>query len=198
MSHQPQHYRFHELLQQVRQGSHEAARELYDQYLTHVIRGVRKRLWSRMRSKYDSQDFAQQVWASFFDDRDQLPDFPTPEALVTYLKNMAMNKVLTETRQLRAQRRDVQQERCFERTAAVGRLPASRDPTPSAEAAYNEQYDRLVEQQPALIKQVVELRLCGKTYDEIAAELNVDESTARHAINRLRSARQVENATHNR
>lgn len=177
---------FRVLLRQVQHGSPEAARELYETYVEHVLCSVRSRLWQRMRSKYDSQDFSQQVWASFFDDRERLPDFDTPEALVSYLVGMAFHKVSDEGRQLQAQKRDMQREERIDlHSPLTGPHPASRDPTPSAVAVYHEQYDRLVEQQPPRIRRIVELRLSGKTFEEIAAELDIDESTARRVIKRL-------------
>jgi len=78
MSDDSRQHHFQALLRQVQHGSPEAARELYDTYVNHVLRGVRVRLWHRMRSKYDSQDFVQQVWASFFDEPERLPDFESP------------------------------------------------------------------------------------------------------------------------
>lgn len=183
MSDEIRNQHFQALLRQVQQGSHEAARELYETYVDHVLRGVRVRLWHRMRSKFDSQDFVQQVWASFFDGRERLPDFDTPEALVNYLLGMAYNKVTGEGRHLQTQKHDIQREQRI--ATAAGPHPVSRDPTPSAVAVYHEQYDRLVDRQPPRVKRIVELRLDGKTFEEIAAELEIDESTARRVIKRL-------------
>jgi RNA polymerase sigma-70 factor (ECF subfamily) len=192
MSDQTRHHHFQALLEQVQQGSHEAARELYETYVQHVLRGVRLRLWQRMRSRFDSQDFAQQVWASFFVDPENLPNFKTPEDLVNYLMSMAFNKVAGEGRHLMTQKNNIQREtRIDAMTTAGGPHPASRDPTPSAVAVYNEEYDRLVEGQPLSVRRIIERRMEGKTFDEIAAELEIDESTARRVIKRLRQQEQL-------
>ena len=61
-----------------------AAKELYDTYVAHVLRCVRNRMWHRLRSKFDSQDFVQQVWASFFVGETKLPDFQTPDDLIEW------------------------------------------------------------------------------------------------------------------
>lgn len=189
MSDETRHDHFQALLRQVQQGSHTAARELYDTYVEHVLRGVRARLWHRMRTRFDSQDFVQQVFASFFDEPKNLPDFETPEALVAYLLGMASNKVRTAGRRLTAQRQDIHREERIDATpAAAGPHPVSRDPTPSAVAVYHEEYGRLVEDQRPSVRRVVELRLSGKTFEEIAAELGIDERTARRAIKRLQAA----------
>src|SRR5215211_2626321 len=76
---------FRELLTRAQQGSEDAARELYEKYVAHVLRCVRNRMWRRLRSKFDSQDFVQSVWKSFFHDGGKLPDFQTPADLMSYL-----------------------------------------------------------------------------------------------------------------
>jgi RNA polymerase sigma-70 factor (ECF subfamily) len=188
MSDETRHDHFQGLLRQVQEGSHEAARELYDTYVEHVIRSVRLRLWQRMRSRFDSQDFAQQVWASFFVEPGTLPSFRTPEELVNYLMGMAFHKVSGEGRHMLTQKNNIQRETRIDTMAtATGPHPASRDPTPSAVAVYREQYDRLVESQPPQVRKIVERRVEGMTFDEIAAELDIDESTARRVIKRLQA-----------
>src|SRR5437773_11978642 len=89
---------FQELLREAQAGSEAAAKELYDTYVAHVLRCVRNRMWHRLRSKFDSQDFVQQVWASFFVGETKLPDFQTPDDLIAYLIRLATNKVVMEGR----------------------------------------------------------------------------------------------------
>src|ERR1051326_6827453 len=84
MNEQHDNQRFRALMRAAEGGSEEAARELYETYVKYVLRCVRHRLWHRLRSKFDSQDFVQQVWASFFDDRGSLPEFETREDLIAY------------------------------------------------------------------------------------------------------------------
>jgi RNA polymerase sigma-70 factor (ECF subfamily) len=110
----------------------------------------------------------------------------TPEELANWLRALASNKVTDEGRQLQTQKRDVAREvRIDEHAALAGPHPASRDPTPSAVAVYHEQLERLVVQQPPKVRRVVELKMQGLTYDEIATALGMDERTARRAIKRL-------------
>jgi RNA polymerase sigma factor (sigma-70 family) len=178
---------FRSLLAQVQQGSDEAARELYETYVKYVLKCVRHKLWHKMRSQFDSQDFVQQVWASFFDERRNLPDFQTPEDLTNYLLAMTRNKVAAAGRRRRAQKRDMELEiRIEEENDLVGPHPASRDPTPSAVAVAAETRQRLVELQPQQVRTIAQLRAAGHTFAEIAAELAIDESTARRAIRQLR------------
>jgi len=186
MSDEQRHDHFQSLLRQVQAGSDEAARQLYETYVKHVLRVVRHRMWHRLRSQYDSADFVQQVWASFFDVRHTLPDFQTPEDLVNYLLAMARNKVAMAGRARQAAKRDIDLEIRIEEESLLAGPRAARDPTPSSVAIAGEQYDRLVTQQPLNVREVAELRIEGRTFDEIAEELAIDESTARRKIQQLK------------
>src|SRR6478672_13692675 len=101
---------FQELLREAQAGSEAAAKELYETYVSHVLRCVRNRMWHRLRSKFDSQDFVQQVWASFFVGDGRLPDFETPDDLIAYLVRLAMKKGVMEGRRGRAARTDARRE----------------------------------------------------------------------------------------
>jgi hypothetical protein len=57
---------FQTLLKGIRAGSQDAARQMLAIYGKHVLRVIRRRLHKRLRAKFDSGDFAQSVWASFF------------------------------------------------------------------------------------------------------------------------------------
>lgn len=187
MIEQTDNQRFRALMRAAEDGSEEAARELYETYVKYVLRCVRHKLWHRLRSKFDSQDFVQQVWASFFDDRGQLPDFQTPEDLIAYLRAMAENKVANEGRLRQLAKRDMGLEvPVHEDSDTVGQHPATRLPTPSAVAVFNESFDRLVEQQTDETRAVAQLRYEGNTFEEIAQCLDMDESSARKVMRRLK------------
>jgi RNA polymerase sigma factor (sigma-70 family) len=179
--------RFRDLMRAAETGSEEAARELYETYVKYVVRCVRHRMWHRLRSKFDSQDFVQQVWASFFDDRGSLPDFQTPEDLIAYLKAMAENKVVSEGRHRSITKRNLALEVSVQEDSdTVGQHPATRLPTPSAVAVFNEQFDRLIDQQTEETRAVAQLRYEGNTFEEIANCLDMDESSARKVMRSLK------------
>lgn len=187
MSDELEQQRFRTLMREAEAGSEEAARELYDTYVKYVLRCVRNRMWHRLRSKFDSQDFVQQVWASFFDDRGGLPDFQTPEDLIAYLQAMAEKKVVAEARQRRNLKRNLSLEtEVHQDSDKAGPHPATRLPTPSAVAIFEEQYDRLVESQTEDTRAVAQLRYEGNTFEEIAQCLNMNEATARKVIRAIK------------
>jgi RNA polymerase sigma factor (sigma-70 family) len=173
---------FRKLIDQVQQGSHEAAQQLAEAYGPHVRRYVHRALSRDLRSQYDSLDFVQLVWASFFHQPEDLPQIDSPEQLIAYLVGMARHKLLDEKRRLYVQKNDVARE---QRIDVPEKHITSRDPTPSAVAIFREEWDTLVTRQPAEVGRVVQLRYEGATYREIADELQIHERTARKAIDRL-------------
>jgi len=179
--------RFQSLLRQLQEGSHEAARELAETYGEHVLRCVRSRLPRRLRSRYDSIDFVQLVWKSVFTEPEKLAKLRDADQFVRFLAGIARNKVAFVDRELQSIKKDIDREvRLDEGAPDVGRHPASRDPTPSSIASFREQWDELVEQQSQRDGQVVQMRYEGSTFVEIAELLDIDESTARKVIRRLK------------
>ena len=178
---------FASLMKRVQEGSQEAAWELLETYGSHLQRYVRRSLNREMRSKFDSVDFVQVVWASFFREPDKIRRLNTPAELMAYLSALARNKVITEVRRrLQSQKHDVRREVRFDAVVEEDRSNlASRDPTPSAVAIFRERWQRLMHGQTANVQRVVELRFQGLTYDEIAAHLGIHERTARKAIEKL-------------
>jgi RNA polymerase sigma factor (sigma-70 family) len=167
---------FRALMERVRAGCPEAARDLYEVYSPHVQRIIRRRLNPRLRAQYDSIDFTQQVWKSFFtgDLADQR--FDHPGALVAFLARVASNKVTEEfRRQFLTEKRDLNRER--QRAAseyAAVEFPAD-GPTPSQEVIAGEQMERLMAGQPAHVRRILEMLRQGHTHRAIAAEVGISE-----------------------
>ncbi len=173
---------FTQLMSQVRAGNEAAAWRLTEIYGGHVLKVVRRSLSRQLRSKFDSHDFVQTVWKSFFRDRDRLLALQTPAQFINYLKAVARNKVVDEgRRRLQTAKYDVRREEgladdgCFVDTG----------PRPSEIVVARETWDRLVSSQSAEHRRVVEMRFQGYTFDEIAEHLSINERTARRVIARL-------------
>ena len=175
------------LMQRVERGEQQAAWELLESYGSHLQRYVRRSLSREMRTRFDSVDFVQVVWASFFREPEKLRRIHSPAELMAYLATLARNKVVTEVRrEVQSQKRDLRREIRLDSVHDKGQGDlASRDPTPSAVAMFRERWNRLVDGQPAQVRRIVELRFAGATYTEIAEQLHIHERTARKAIERL-------------
>jgi RNA polymerase sigma factor (sigma-70 family) len=182
---------FDVLMQRVRQGSPQAIEELVERFGRHVLRWVRRKLnkSSKLRTKFDSTDFVQAVWASFFTVQPAHYNFDGPEALLAYLVNMARNKVVDAVRQrFMSLKYNVNRECSLEGSAAfqAAAVPA-RQPTPSQLAVAKEEWDRLLAQLSPQGQRMLTLRFEGHTYEEIAQQLHVDEKTVRRVLHKLES-----------
>src|SRR5262245_50351321 len=107
-----------DLMERLRQGSSEAAQELFETYGPHVLRVVRRKLDKKLRAKFDSTDFEQAVWASFFIYPTHGYHFEQPEELIAFLANLAHNKLVDALRQrYRTEKYNVNRERSLEGSA---------------------------------------------------------------------------------
>lgn len=178
---------FRDLIRRVREGSEDAAWDLVNQYGEAIRRAVRRVLNEKLRSKFDSLDFVQIVWNSFFQARGKIDRFDRPEELAAYLAAMARNKVGMEIRRrLMTEKYNVRHEQSLEQLQAKGCPDTpSRQPAPVDVAIAREQWDRLLKGQPQHYRQIIQLRLQGHTYQSIAAAVNLDECTVRRFLKRL-------------
>src|SRR5437868_5956227 len=99
---------FQELLQRVRAGDQESARQLVQRYERAIRRAVRLRLAdSRLARLFDSMAVCQSVLASFFVRAAAGQyDLDEPEQLLNLLVAMARNKLAVQARAQQRQRRD--------------------------------------------------------------------------------------------
>jgi RNA polymerase sigma factor (sigma-70 family) len=180
-----QEFRF--LMQRVQAGCPEAAQQLLERYGHHIVRVVRRRLHRKLRSKFDSEDFVQAVWASFFALDLSRYQFDSPEALIGFLANLARNKVVEEVRlRLHTLKHDITREHSLYESSghAAGEVPA-RQPTPSEIAVAREQWDRLLEDQPEHHQRILDLLRQGHTPGEVAQQLGLSVKTVRRLICKL-------------
>jgi RNA polymerase sigma factor (sigma-70 family) len=176
---------FLDLMRRVHEGSEEAAWELVSDYGEPIRRAVRRALNERMRSKFDSLDFVQLVWNSFFRVRDKLERFDRPEELAAYLVAMARNKVGLEVRRrMRTAKYNVQCEQSLDQHSGCEDVSGNQ-PAPIDVAIAREQWDRLLKDQPAHYRRVLSLRLQGHTFQAIADIVRLDERTVRRFLKRL-------------
>ena len=180
-------HEFKLLMQRVREGSEEAARELLRRYGEHILRVVRRKLHKKLRPKFDSCDFVQAVWASFFANAPRKYTFDHPQALIAFLVTLAQNKVVEAVRQrFQRQKYNVNREHSLEGSVACEAAElAARQPTPSQVAVANEEWHRLLAELPAHYQRMLLLLREGHTQREIAQQLGVNERTIRRVIDKL-------------
>ena len=180
---------FTELLAQVREGSPEAIQTLVDTYGRYVLVAVRRHLNGKIRNQYDSIDFSQAVWGSFFRLSKSCPEFEKPSQLIAYLVRISKNKVIDECRKrLNTQRYDVGREQQVPGSGIKKDLRRRGSiPTPSAIVTAKERLEQLLEDQPEVMGSIVRMRASGATFDEIAEATGMNERHIRRVIKRLES-----------
>jgi RNA polymerase sigma-70 factor (ECF subfamily) len=170
----------------VRAGSPEAVWKLIADYGPHVQRVVRRRLDRRMRSKFDSLDFVQMVWASVFRNPRDLWNLQQPEDLVRYLAAVARHKVIVEyRRRIKLAKYNVTHEQSLDASEMEQRRVDPEQSTPSQIAIAREQWEKYLRDQPERDRTILQMRIGGATFLEISQQLGIHERTARKVIARL-------------
>jgi RNA polymerase sigma factor (sigma-70 family) len=165
-----------QFLARIRDGDEEAARELLRLYEAKVRLVVRRQLPRLLRSRFDSQDFVQSIWGSFFRRIKASPtELESTENLVGFLARAARNK---ESMWEGAEPRDL--------------VDGSNSPSEVAEAS--EAFSRLRDLLPADRRNVLDLKAEGLTTVEIAAKLGIGERTVRRVIEDLRRRAGIDGA----
>ena len=174
--------RFRELMRGVRGGSPDAIRDLVREYEGPIRGAVRRALHPKLRSGFDSLDFVQLAWRSFFRARKHAERIETLEDFIRYMGKMACNKVRAEDRRRRARRHDVRREvplhTAYEEVVA-------REPEPVDTVIAQERLEQVLKNQSPRRRKIIQMRVQGNTFAEIGTRLNIDLHTAQRFISRL-------------
>ncbi|AMV40575.1 RNA polymerase sigma factor [Planctomyces sp. SH-PL62] len=180
-----------ELIARARAGDDEAIRTFVGRFESEVRLIVRDRLPRRLRNQFDSMDFVQAVWQSFFTDlKDGSREFENARHLRGFLAGVARNKVFEQDRRLtRTGKYAVDREKPLyirrgEREYALD-VPAP-DPSPSQNVQASDRLALLTAGRPAREVEILTLRHEGRTIDEIAERLGIHEKTVRRIIDAAR------------
>lgn len=186
-----EHSAFRNAIEQVCKGSEEAAWDFIAEYGPHIQRVVRRKLrqhhlTEQMQPKFDSVDFVQMVWASFFTEREKLTRFQEPSELIGYLAGMASNKVLQESRRrMLYQKYNVNRESPIAENGDDESSFVRRAATPSHVLMAREQVDELMRGRSERDRHILMLRMSGATFEEIGQKVGVHERTARLVVEKV-------------
>jgi RNA polymerase sigma-70 factor (ECF subfamily) len=184
---------FQELLARIRDGNEAAARELLERYESKVRMVVRRQLPRLLRSRFDSLDFLQSVWGSFFHRIRTGPnDLHEERNLIAFLAWAARNKVIDQYRRAASQRQDMHRESPLRFEDDGGHGHASACETPSQVAEAREMYVRLNALLPEDRRIILELKAAGFTSKEIGDRLGVSERTVQRVLEDLRNRARIE------
>jgi RNA polymerase sigma-70 factor (ECF subfamily) len=179
---------FKELLERIRGGSEDAVRELLDRYGRHILTVIRQKLNYNLRTVFDSLDFLQDVWASFFTGEME-HTFHDPSALMKFLVRMARNKVAEEARRrLTGEKLNFSREHSLDGSARVEAAGLTGNvPAPGDVAVAKEEWERLVEGRPLHHVRILQMLSQGYSHQEIANELGLGQKTVYRLIQKLTS-----------
>jgi len=161
---------FRDLIRRVRAGDAQAAEELVRRYEPTIRAMVRPRLTDpRLRRQFDSGDICQSILGHFFvaASAGQF-ELDTPEQMVKLLATMTRNKVASHVRKQRAARRNPE---TTPQDLATTQEPVDPGPSPSQAAVIKELRERFRQKLSPVERQLVDLRVAGHSWAEIAAEL---------------------------
>lgn len=175
------------LLGRIRDGDESAARELLARFEPQVRLVVRRQLPRLLRSRFDSIDFLQSVWATFFRRLRAGPErFEDPRFLVSFLAQVAKNKIIDEYRRAASRKQDIRLEERLSSAGLLSRELSADQDSASELAEANEAYDRLNDLLPEDRRGLLRLKLTGLSNRDIADRLGLSERTIRRVLEDLR------------
>jgi RNA polymerase sigma-70 factor (ECF subfamily) len=176
-------------LARIHAGDEAAARELLARYESEVRLVVRRQLPRLLRSRFDSLDFLQSVWGSFFRrirTANGPAEFEDSRHLVAFLARAAKNKVIDEYRRAASQKQDMHREEPLWGDGGRPKdVPAVTD-TPSQVAEAREVFAKLRDLLPEDRRHILEMKADGLSSREIGERLGISERTVQRVLEDLR------------
>jgi RNA polymerase sigma-70 factor (ECF subfamily) len=181
---------FDEVMQRLRAGDNEAARDVFQKYAHRLIGLARSRLGNLMRQKVDPEDVVQSVFKSFFvrqaDGRIDLEDWDGLWAMLTVI---TLRKCGHRVEFFRAACRDVRREADKSPSpheSGAAWEAVAREPTPSEAALLSDTLEQLLEPLDERERNMVVMSLQGFSIVEIAEEVHRSERTVQRVLEHVR------------
>jgi RNA polymerase sigma factor (sigma-70 family) len=176
-----------EFLRRIQGGDEGAARELLQRFEPEVRLVVRRQLPRLLRSRFDSLDFLQSVWGSFFRRMRTTPtEFEDSRHLVAFLARAAKNKVIDEYRRAASRKNDMHREEPLWGEGLRPKDVADSTDSPSEVAQAHEIFGRLQELVPEDRRTILELKAEGLSSKDIGTRLGISERTVQRVLEDLR------------
>jgi RNA polymerase sigma factor (sigma-70 family) len=174
-------------LERIQAGDEDAARDLLTRYEAEVRLVVRRQLPRLLRSRFDSLDFLQSVWGSFFHRVRTTPtEFDDGRHLVAFLARAAKNKVIDEYRRAGSQKGDMRREEPLWTDGDRPKDVAAQIETASQVAEAREAFGKLRDLVPEERRALLELKAAGLSSREIGERLGISERTVQRVLEDLR------------
>ena len=187
---------FEVLIRRIAEGSEDAVWELLDRYSANILRVVRRHLPEELRPKIDSVDIVQSVWKSLLRKGDGFDHIASAEQFIGYIAQVARYKIFETHRHFTKYAQfDVRREEPLDANGPTdGRIGERRDfidyrsEDPGEVSLARESWALAMEKVGDRGQRVVQLRLQGMTYNEIADEANLSVITVRRILSSVLTA----------
>ena len=167
------------LLEKLCQGDEAAAEQVFLAYEPYLRKVVRRQLPARLRTKFDSIDVVQSVWADvLYGFRAAGWHFADTGHLRAFLVKATRNRFIDRVRQ---HHNAVTREQSLTSAVAPAAM-ASADPRPSEIVQADELWQQMLAQCPPAHHEVLKLKRQGLSLAEIAARTNFHEDSIRRIV----------------
>lgn len=171
-----------QLIARLNAGDSEAVTTLFEAYGPYLCMVVRRRLGPKLRTRVDSSDIVQSVFADVVTGlRQGNWHFNSPAELRAFLRRIAWRRLADR---FEKHRKSLEHEQRLE-TIPPGAAPASSMPRASEVARGNELWDEMLRQCPDSHHEVVRLRLHGLKMSEIAERTGLHPGSVRRILYEL-------------
>ncbi len=169
------------LLRSLSQGDAGAAAYVFRTYEPILRMVVRRRLSTRLRTKFDSTDVVQSVWVEVLDGvQNKGWQFQSAEHLKAFLIRMTNRRFADRCDK---ERYPLAHQRPLPRPDADnGNQPAGPQPTPSQEVQALDVWDQLMSLCPPAHHELLRFKRQGMTFPEIAERTGLHQSSVRRII----------------
>lgn len=167
------------MLEKLNSGDASAAEDVFREYEPYLRTLVRRQLRPALRSKFDSMDIVQSVWADVVEGlRDSGWHFSSSAQLRAFLSRLAHNRFMDRCRKHRTAL--AREERLGDAKPA-GAI-ATTTPRPSEVAQHNELWEQMLALCPPAHHELLRLKRQGLRLAEIAARTGLHESSVRRIL----------------
>jgi RNA polymerase sigma factor (sigma-70 family) len=171
-----------ELIEQLNAGDVSAAERAFLAYEPYLRMAIRRQLTGPLRSKLDSMDIVQSVWADVLRGfRQSGWRFTDRSHLRAFLMKVARNRLIDRRRQ---HHRAIEQERSLDQASADD-LPQTNQPRPSEIAQEHELWKRMLEECSPAHREILILKREGLPNSEIATRTGLHEGSIRRILYEL-------------
>lgn len=179
-----------ELIERLRNGDQDAARQLYQQYVQRLLNLARSHLSRQFNSRLDPEDVVQSVYRTIFRRvQDGRFEFEADDDLCGLLVRTTLNKVWNKVRHHRAGKRTVQREQATGNTDLPGGGMVdqlSRGPSTTEAIIFADLMETVLSRLGEREQLVLQLKLEGHSQQEIADQLGVTDRTVRRISDGIR------------